>query len=490
MRLVTVARSGAIVFSVAALVVVACGGDDSESSCSGSGCSDASTDTSSDQGVVTKDAASDGNSSDGSMPNPCPTLSAGSLDPTFGAGGTTTLMNGFPSSGIALSDGKSLFAGSIRSATNGNNGDMAVFRLNADGTLDTSFGGHDGAAPGFAITSFVGTAGANAIALQSDGKIIAAGSASLSDSSLAFELAVVRYNSDGSRDVGFGTNGQVTISYGTNQDRAFGVAVKSTGEIVVVGTKGNNGIALVQLTSTGGVDSAFPADAGPIGLSGFSANAVLLDADKIVIAGTVPHNSDSAAFIDRLNADGTPDSTFIGGGLADFGPSMDQDLGLVKTSDGSYEILVQSTQFVLVDASSFAVSGYGIARFLHNGGLDPAFGNGGMVASPLTFPGDDRSGIVIGPDDRPVLAGARDSLLSAGGATGLMALSRYDADGSIDSTFGDAGSVTTSFAPYGIFSAGGLLLQADGRLVVGAVGAQVFVDGGFGAEGAFARYCP
>ena len=116
--------------------------------------------------------------------------------------------------------------------------DIAVVRYNTDGSLDTSFG-----ADGIVTTDISGADQGEAVALQGDGKILVSGS-SQGPSGSAPDFAVVRYNTDGSLDTSFGTGGIVTTDiFDENlnlHDEARAMAVQSDGKIVVVGWSYDN----------------------------------------------------------------------------------------------------------------------------------------------------------------------------------------------------------------------------------------------------------
>jgi uncharacterized delta-60 repeat protein len=112
-------------------------------------------------------------------------------------------------------------------------------RYNADGSPDTSFNG-DGI-----VTTDIGDSSdiANSIAIQSDGKIVVAGSSANVDS--AADFAVVRYNADGSPDTSFNGSGIVTTNIvttdiGESIDSAASIAIQSDGKIVVAGAAQND----------------------------------------------------------------------------------------------------------------------------------------------------------------------------------------------------------------------------------------------------------
>jgi uncharacterized delta-60 repeat protein len=149
----------------------------------------------------------------------------GSEDATFGAAGQVTTPIGAGSAQAAvlfiLPDGKIVAAGI---ASNGLNLDFAMARYHPDGSLDSTFG-----AGGAVTTDFnQGDDFINAFDLQQDGKMIAAGVASN-------DFALARYNPDGTIDSTFGTAGKVTTPIGSADDAATGVAVQADGKIVAAG---------------------------------------------------------------------------------------------------------------------------------------------------------------------------------------------------------------------------------------------------------------
>jgi uncharacterized delta-60 repeat protein len=109
--------------------------------------------------------------------------------------------------------------------------DFALARYNTNGSLDTSFG-----TGGKVTTDFAGSADeAHGVAIQTDGRIVAAGSAWSGNDSASSDFGLVRYNADGSLDTAFGAGGRVTTDFSGSEDRASGVAVQSDGKIVAAG---------------------------------------------------------------------------------------------------------------------------------------------------------------------------------------------------------------------------------------------------------------
>ncbi len=153
--------------------------------------------------------------------------SDGSLDNTFGMSGVDTIENfsGKIHSVALQNDGKIVAAGYLGSSTNG---DFATFRFNSDGNLDNTFGTN-----GIVTTSFSNTSYAHSVAVQSDGKILVTGYADVGV--LDEDFATVRFNSDGTLDNTFGTNGIITTPIGTSTNEAYSVAIQNDGKIIVAG---------------------------------------------------------------------------------------------------------------------------------------------------------------------------------------------------------------------------------------------------------------
>jgi uncharacterized delta-60 repeat protein len=198
----------------------------------------------------------------------------GALDPTFGTGGEVTTDFGGSDSAEAVgiqSDGKIVTAGSTFS---GGLQHFVLARYNADGNLDSSFG-----SGGKVTTDFGGFDAASALVIQPDGRIVAAGRGS-------GDFALARYNADGSLDPTFGSGGKVTTDFGGSDD-AFGVALQADGKIVAAG-QGGSDFGLARYNADGSLDPTFGSGSRvTTDLGGFEdAIAVALQNDgKIVITG-------------------------------------------------------------------------------------------------------------------------------------------------------------------------------------------------------------
>jgi uncharacterized delta-60 repeat protein len=172
--------------------------------------------------------------------------SDGSLDSSFGIGGK--VVSEFAdsdqetvNSALIQRDGKIVVAGHTFRASGGSNVDpdmnFILVRYNPDGSLDPTFG-----AGGRVTTDFGGLDGANALAIQSDGKLVAAGVGARAGSLLGDEFALARYNPDGSLDPTFGTGGKVRTDFGgsglAGPDAAYAVAIQPDGKIIAAGWGG------------------------------------------------------------------------------------------------------------------------------------------------------------------------------------------------------------------------------------------------------------
>ena len=172
---------------------------------------------------------------------------SGVLDASFGTGGKVLSDLGSASNDQAYAvavqkDGKIVVAG--YSDAGGSN-DFALVRYTKGGVLDASFG------TGGKVLSDLGSAsddGANAVAVQKDGKIVVAGS---SDAGGSYDFALARYTKGGALDASFGTGGKVLTDLGGSNDEGSAVAVQKDGKIVVAGYSnagGSDDFALARYT--------------------------------------------------------------------------------------------------------------------------------------------------------------------------------------------------------------------------------------------------
>ena len=358
----------------------------------------------------------------------------GDLDLTFGGTGkvTTTLGSGSFAQGVAVqSDGKIVIAGSASIS----NPDFAVARYNVDGSLDTSFN-----FTGKVVTDIAGGSDTGqSVAVQNDGKIVVAGS-SLSN---RLGITVVRYNANGSLDAGFNGTGKVTtfIGSGTDWAEARSVAVQGDGKIVVAGyarASVFNGFALVRYNGDGSLDTSFNGTGIVTTIVGGNAsdeaNSVAVQSDgKIVAAGFAYVNGKNDFAVVRYLSDGSLDTAFNGTGKVTTDFSLSEDVGRSVAVQGDGKIVVAG-YFNNGNDRDFA-----LVRYNANGSLDAGFGAGGKVGTPIgSF--DEAFGVAVQSDGRVVAAG-----FSQSGNDSDFAVVRYRADGNLDTRFGGTGIVTTAF---------------------------------------------
>jgi uncharacterized delta-60 repeat protein len=351
----------------------------------------------------------------------------GSLDVSFDSDGKVVTDVGFNDSGNAVAlqnDGKIVVAGTTGTPTT----DFAIVRYSTDGSLDPSFG-----TGGIVTTSIGRNDDAKSVVIQSDGKIVVAGT---SDS----DFVVVRYTSSGVLDSGFGTGGKLTTDIGSStNDSANSVAIQSDGAIVVAGTDLND-FALVRYTSTGALDNTFDTDGKlttDIGSStSDSAKSIAIQSDgAIVVAGT----SSSNFAVVRYASTGALDNTF------DTDGKLTTDIGS-STNDSANSVAIQSDGAIVVAGTS--ANDFAIVRYTSAGALDTGFGTGGKVTTDIgTSTFDSAQSLVIQADSKIVVAGR-----SSTGAAPSFAVTRYEVapsspPASTSTTSFTVASTSTTIAP-------------------------------------------
>jgi uncharacterized delta-60 repeat protein/uncharacterized repeat protein (TIGR01451 family) len=333
----------------------------------------------------------------------------------------------------------------------------------AAGDLDAGFG-----SGGKVLTAFGAGSSYNKafdVAVQADGKIVASGIAQSN-------LAIARYNTDGTLDSTFGVGGQVATSFGASWASAAALAIQSDGKIVAGGTTapilGGNPthFIIARYNPDGSLDTTF--GAGGTTVTAFSNNDCLLDLaiqsdGRIVAVGwtqKTPNQSNNVAVL-RYNTNGTLDTSFGIGGLAEIDMFGDMDIasGVVIQPNG--RILVGG----VTRTNSNPESGnFLLLRLNSNGSLDTLFGIGGKVTTDFSGSGDSAGAIALQPDGRIVLGGSSNNLLFSS-----FALARYDANGSPDTTFGSGGKTVAYFSPLTPCYASDMVLLPNGKFVLSGV---------------------
>jgi uncharacterized delta-60 repeat protein len=338
-----------------------------------------------------------------------------SPDPAFGGHGFVFGPGRDWEDVIAMPDGRVLVVGDA-----GPSQGIAVARFQADGALDTTFGGD-----GMVESPFPSpiSSGAVAVALQGDGKIVVAGwTTFLFDAN----IVVLRYLADGTLDAGFGTGGIVQTD---PDDYLFpsDLVIQPDGKIVVVGGAGLGGdIVVLRYLADGTPDASFGGDGSvAVELTNASeARGVAPQPDgRIVVVGSrfVPHTGNRLAVL-RLLADGSLDPAFGVGGVVPNDDTPSHATAVALLPDGRIYVGGGTT---VSNAASWLV-----IRYLADGSLDGAYGAGGTVTTPM--PGNGSlADLALQPDGRLVAAGdAYDNL----GYWPVMV--RYLPDGLLDPSLG------------------------------------------------------
>jgi uncharacterized delta-60 repeat protein len=320
--------------------------------------------------------------------------------------------------------------------------EIALARYNRAGSLDTSFG------VGGKVTTAIGSSShASGVAVQADGKIVAAGGATGASTGSAF--AVTRYNADGSPDTSFGGDGQVTTTIGSSAG-ASDLVLQPDGKIVLAGSA-QEGFALARYNPDGSLDPSFGGDGTVTTPIGAATSLALQPDGKLVAAGVsgsgTGSNRDFA--LARYNTDGSLDTSFDGDGTVTtaIGSGEDHASALALQPDGK------------IVAAGWTDNGnydFALVRYNPNGSLDPSFGAGGKVTTALGPNHDLIDALVRQPDGTLVAGGLSESLST----NDTFTVARYQADGSLDSGFGAGGSLRTRGG-----SPTALAVQPDGKLV-------------------------
>jgi uncharacterized delta-60 repeat protein len=363
----------------------------------------------------------------------------GRLDSGFGTGGgTTTSFAGDAGAGAAVLQGGKVVAAGF--AVTGATTDFALTRYRPDGTLDTSFGDR-----GRVITDIAGGAGdsATALAVQADGKLVAAG---LTSGPAGQDFVLVRYRPNGTVDPSFGNHGRVITDFAGGADAAHALVIQADGKLVAAGsaTLGTDqDFAIARYHPDGTPDLSFGTGGrATIDIAGAfdEARALVLQGGKPVLAGfTFTGDAATGDFaLARFTAAGRPDGSFGTGGrvTTDFAGGFDDARALV----------IQGGKLV---AAGSATTGSGpdfaLARYDTRGALDPTFGTGGKVTTdfaPVFGDADEVNALVV-QQGKLVAAG---SSFTGGGLRFDFALARYRPNGGLDESFGTGGTTTTDFA--------------------------------------------
>ena len=304
---------------------------------------------------------------------------------------------------------------------------------------------------------------ANAVscAIQSDGKILAAGTVTINNSS---QFGIVRYSNNGTLDTTFNSAGIVTTAIGTGAN-GLGIALQSNGQSVVVGytfLDGSTQIALARYNTDGSADSSFGSDGivtTPIS-NGASGNAIAIDSSgNIVIAGSATISPTPQFFVARYSAtDGNLDATFNNDGsypgvaLLPVGYRSKVNAIALQPADGK---IVVAGYASYGNGDEFAV-----ARFNTDGSLDTTFNSSGSQPGVITTQIGSiaqAQGVAIQSDG---------SIVVVGNSDGALCLVSYTSAGVLNTAFGTDGIVINDAIGNQSQGANAVAIDSSGNVVV------------------------
>lgn len=361
----------------------------------------------------------------------------GSPDSSFSGDGKQIADFGAANDDITASavqkDGKLIVAGPTNNAVNLV---VGVARFNNNGDPDNSLGG-DGVFVLQAVPSGVTSTVYTSVAVQADGKAIAAGYASNGNN---YDFALVRYNVNGARDQMFSGDGKQMTDFGNTDDRVVATAIQADGKIVVAGSSGSN-FALARYNTDGSPDSSFDGDGLLTGNFGAPPTSLVIQPDGKIIVG-------SGAAVVRFNADGSLDTGFDSDGIL-----TSSCAALALQADGKI-LVTAGTDYIMVH------------RYNIDGSLDESFGENGLFFLDNPGWGDgsnyfDPTAIAVQPDGKIVIVGDYFWSFWRGDLNYYSVLMRLNSNGSFDNTFNGGSPIY----PQPFLKT--LAIQGDGKIISG-----------------------
>ena len=310
--------------------------------------------------------------------------------------------------------------------------------------------------------------GITSVAIQADGKIVAVGKSDVLSRSNA-DFAVARYNIDGSLDSSFHTDGRLITDFG-GDETTYAVALQPNGKIVVAGQTcasfGDCDIALARYNRGGALDITFSGDGkqtanlGTNGSHGSHGGLAIQSDGKIVVAGYMPNGTDQDFVVFRYLSNGTLDTTFSGEGKAkiNFGTGR---------NDIAEDLVIQSDGKIVIAGGTFSDGpsrnyDFAVARMNSNGSLDTTFSSNGKQTT--NFGADDIAhSVTLEADGKIVLAGEKHTSTAP---SIYFAIARYNANGSLDTTFNGTGKKAFSVIPGVSSRANHVIVQSNGMIVM------------------------
>jgi uncharacterized delta-60 repeat protein len=398
-------------------------------------------------------------------PDPIPST-PGSLDLCFAASGKKIFSFADISGGdIAIqSDGKIVAIVPVQhNPLNNFLPAPMLVRFNANGSLDTAFG-TAGMVPVIYVANTQSEA--NTIALQADGKIVVGGSnRATSQSQGLYNFAVARFNAGGTLDTTFDGDGVALLDVGSDSDSIHDIRIQSDGKIVALGRRAIPtlpiDIVVARFNSSGSPDTTFDSDgwvATNLGTTPVVSSEMAIQADgRIVVVGYRTLASNADFLLLRFNSNGSLDTGFDGDGIVTtaIGVGNDYAFGVALQSDG---------KIVVAGSTDNSTLDYALARYNSNGSLDTTFHNDGKTSTMVGAYSDGGKGLAIQSNGKIVVVG-----YSTNATTSDFSMVRYNTDGTLDSPFGNNGKVITPVQkpPSDLSSAASrVVIQSDGKILV------------------------
>jgi uncharacterized delta-60 repeat protein len=348
-------------------------------------------------------------------------------------------------------DGKLVVAGEV-------GGHPCLLRYDTTGMLDPNFG--DG---GKVLESWsCGQSPAmEDILIQPDGKIVMGTTFRSVDNQ---DMVVARYHKDGTPDAAFGTGGKVVTPVGDYNDRCMAIALQSDGKIIAAGGTNNSpasnynyDFVMVRYDTGGNIDSTFGNNGitrTKIGLSDNMAHSIAIqDDDRIILAGEANDSIFSDVAMAGYDADGVLDPSFGEAGIRRIALSETYDYARAVTLQPDGKILVAGTAQIGL-SNNYAA----LLRLHANGEPDISFGTGGVV---FTGSGSDYArDVVVLEDNKILVAGITHPSVRIS-----FSISQYNPDGTPDQSFGTGGLITVSFGD-GDAEGNAVSVGSDGEIIV------------------------
>jgi uncharacterized delta-60 repeat protein len=412
------------------------------------------------------------------MPNAAPVLiSSGTPDPTFAGDGLVNVSVGSGDDSARAvtvdANGKVLIAG--YAVMPDGKTDFALIRLRQDGSLDTSFSGD-----GKLTVNFLDDDEAYGVAIQADGKIVLVGVSNVGSTS---DICLVRLNADGSLDSTFGSGGKVTTNIlGADDGAAIALGANGEIYVSGSSdTDLNPKAVLLRYTANGVLDSGFGNNG--IALAGFSGisfgGALAVQTDGKILLSGAHSGAGFDATVARFNQNGTLDLSFSGDGRH----SIDFAVLGVARNDAVNSIALQSDGKIVLAgdtyASNYSSSDAFLVRLDANGLLDAGFGGGDGIVTLNRSTYDLFNAVVVQADGKIVAAGYADSslgqaLVARFDPTGMLD-SSFDSDGLLATYFqnGTSEIYALSFAHNGQIVAAGESYDGTGDFGVLRLGSLI-----------------